>query len=241
MSPAAVEAIAKEAGLVIAPSCPVFLSFLAARLVTVGIGIEEGLPLMPAALLRLAATFSMTRNRYYREESTGRPVLLTGHYSQSVLLFHALAREANATGLQDLANRIYFLNTAQSSCDIHFEIDLPIKTHCDHPLGSVIGRATFGAEAGLVFADGCGIGNNWGRYPHIEGMLVMTSRSAVIGKTEIHGTVVLGRGATLIDAGRVENCLVVGEGRNVEFRPLDPAKVAALVPFSVRAATNAVG
>lgn len=221
-------------GLAFSPSYDGFLAFLTARLASVAVEAGDVAPLLPEALARVRASFALTRNKYYRDGASRTPRVLVGHYSQCVLIFHHLARRAFLAGREDLAHRLYFLNTSQSSCDIHHEIELPARVYCDHPLGAVIGRGEFGPSASLAFADGCGVGNNWGHYPRIEGDLIMTSRSAVIGRTIIRGAVVLGRGATLVDAGVVENCLVVGQGRDLRMKPLDPERFAELSPFLER-------
>lgn len=217
--------------LLLMPSAEVFHAFLALRLATVGLTPEAVEPHLEQALAATAKTHACLKAPSHRDAS-GNPLLGTAHYSQSALFLYRLARAAFLAGDEATADRIYFLNVAQSSCDLYHAVDLPIRTHCDHPLGSVVGRGRFSPSSTFVFADGCGIGNNWGIYPEVDGRLILSSRAAVIGRTTIRGTVVLARGATLIDAGLVEDCAVFGSGRDIVRRPLDEMKATELDPFA---------
>lgn len=217
--------------MIFLPSQSEFMRFLDGRLATVGLTLDRLGGSLATAIDRTAATFALDTGKD-RCDADGRPMLRTGHYSQMVLFLHNLSRAAYLAGDLDVADRVYFLNVSQSACDLLYEVDLPRRTHCDHPLGTIVGRGRFAAEAVFVFADGCCIGNNWGVYPQIDGRLVMSARSAVIGDTVIRGTVVLARGATLIDAGVIEDCLVFGAGSDLAFKPLPREKAAALIPFA---------
>ncbi len=207
-----------------------FREFLGVRLATVGVTIGDIELLLEPTYNKVSATFALIDRRYYRAED-GTPLLRTAHYSQSAVFLYHLSRQAYLSGDGHLADRIYMLNVSQSACDLFYEVELPQRVYCDHPLGSVIGRGHFTERSQLVFSDGCTIGNNWGVYPKIDGRLVLLSRSAVIGKTEISGTVVMARGAELIDAGSVENCWVFGSGRDVIFKPIDLQRANVLIPF----------
>ena len=218
--------------MIFLPSRSAYLTFLETRLATVGLSCDGLGALLPAALERAAARLSLDSGKYHRDDA-GRPTLRTAHYSQMALLLHDLARAAHLAGDDDTADRIYFLNVGQSGCDLHYAVDLPLRTHCDHPLGAIIGRGRFAPHIAFVFSDGCCIGNNWGVYPEIAGHPVMSGHSAVIGATEIRGTVVLARGATLIDAGVVEDSMVFGSGPGLVRRPLDRERAAALIPFAI--------
>lgn len=195
--------------ILLLPTEPVFFGFLEKRLATVGLALSALEPYLTSAMQTTARRFSTIRSKYYRD-GEGRSVLRTAHYSQSILFLYELSRCAYLAGDIVLADKLYFLNVGTGACDLFYEIDLPIRTHCDHPLGAVIGRGDFGPDSALAFTSGCNIGNNWGCYPRIEGCLLMYPQSAVLGETTILGTVVMSRGSCLQDAGEVSDCIVFG-------------------------------
>ena len=217
--------------MIILPSGPEFSNFLTVRLATVGLTIECLGAALPIAFARMANTLALNSDKYCRN-AAGQPTLRMAHYSQMTLFLYNLARAIYLAGDPETANRVYFLNTSQSSCDLFYEVALPLRVHCDHPLGTIIGRGYFDPDMALVFSDGCCIGNNWGIYPEIQGNLAMMPRSAVIGATEIRGTVILARGASLIDAGIVEDCIVFGPSGETR-KSLDLHKAASFFPFKL--------
>ena len=59
-----------------------------------------------------------------------------------------------------MSDLIYYLNKILHSIDCYFEIKLPTKFGVEHPLGSVLGRASY--SEGLFIYQGCTIGGNKG-------------------------------------------------------------------------------
>lgn len=204
--------------ILLLPSESEFLGFLEARLATVGLALSSLEPYLASALETTARRFSTVKSKYYRD-SDGRGVLRTAHYSQWILFLYELSRRAYLAGDLALADKLYYLNVGTGACDLFYEVEIPIRSHCDHPLGAVIGRAHFDPESALAFTSGCNIGNNWGRYPRIKGCLLMYPQSAVLGETTISGTVVMSRGSCLQDAGAVSDCIVFG-ARGERRKPL---------------------
>lgn len=202
-----------------------FDQFLSLRLATVGLGLAD----LPEGVLEGTRAFSrarhgLVRNRHYRDPTDGTPLLNPWHYASHALFLHTLGRSCWLKGAADIAERIYFLNVSTTSCDLFHQVDLPLRTCCDHPLGSVIGRASFGPAAALSFAQGCTVGNNRGVYPCILGQLHLYSGAALLGACRVEGMVVLGQGISLIDAGLLCDVLVrqTGEGRVIV--PLTPER-----------------
>jgi len=111
---------------------------------------------------------------------------------------------------------------SHTACDLYYEVALPVKTSCDHPIGAVIGRGSFSNDSSLQFSSGCNIGNNNGVYPKIEGNLLKLPGSTLVGNTLIRGNVVMGKGAYLKDAGLIENKIVFGNDPKNIFKNLSP-------------------
>jgi serine acetyltransferase len=176
--------------------------------------------------------FSCNRSRYLTDPDKGETYLRAWHYSSLVLVLHALARQLYLTGSQLLSEKVYFSQISHTSCDIYYEVALPLRTSCDHPLGAVIGRGTFGPNSSLQFSSGCNIGNNNSIYPEIEGNLLLLPSAALVGKTIIKGNVVLGRGAYVKDAGVIQDKLVFGTAPNNIFKEISLQKFASLSMFT---------
>lgn len=175
--------------------------------------------------------FKLIKNKYYKNDN-GEPVINAYHYSQTILFLQCLSHEHYINSLTtidnnikqkyiDIANRIYYLNTVSGNCDLFYETNYPIKMFCDHPLGSVIGRAKFDEKASLSFAQNCNIGNNKNIYPVIKGNLVMFPNSSLLGNTTIKGTVVLSNGAYVKDEGELEDILIFGRSPNIIKKKID--------------------
>ena len=49
-----------------------------------------------------------------------------------------------------LADKLYYLNKMMNGVDLYHQIELPAVWGCEHPMGSIMGRATFG-EAQKVY------------------------------------------------------------------------------------------
>ncbi len=176
--------------------------------------------------------FSANRSKYFRNSDKGETYLRAWHYSQLVLVLHAVARDLSLHGETELSERVYFAMVSNTACDIYYEVNLPIKTSCDHPLGAVIGRGRFEEKASFQFSSGCNLGNNNGVYPEISGNLLMLPGSTLVGKTFISGNVVLDKGAYLKDAGVIENKIAFGSHPNNIYKDLAPEFFDTLSMFS---------
>lgn len=168
----------------------------------------------------LLSRFRVNRSKYFSDNQKKEVYLRSWHYSQLVLVLHALARHLHLNDLSFLGERVYFAMVSHTSCDVFYEVDLPVMSSCDHPLGAVIGRGYFGTNSLLQFSSGCNIGNNNGVYPEIDGNLIMLPGATVVGSTHICGNVVLGKGAYLKDAGLIENKIVFGSYPQNTFKDL---------------------
>ena len=203
--------------IIFKPDEKTFYKFLSKRLNTVDLKLEDINDILNITLKNTYKRFSNIKNKYYNNNN--KIYLNTGHYSQMILFLYELSRQVYLKSINnkekdkliDIANKIYFLNVSQSSADLYYEIKLPLKLFCDHPLGAVIGRGKFSENSSLSFTSGCNIGHNKSIYPEIDGDLIMLPKSTVLGKTEIKGIVVLSYGCYVKDEGVLENVLLFGK------------------------------
>jgi serine O-acetyltransferase len=207
------------------PSEKEFFEFLKIRFATVGIDFDEIKQYLLASLEISEKRFLLTKSKYLTNESGKIAQFRATHYSSHSLILYQLARECFLKDRRDMAEKIYFLNTSTTSTDLFYEVDLPLRTGCDHPLGSVIGRAIFEKSSSLFFCQNCNIGNNIDSnglavYPDVSGNLYMNPRSMIIGRCIIRGTVVLANGAYVKDHGVLENVVVFGASPNLILKPI---------------------
>ena len=93
-------------------------------------------------------------------------------------------------GGASVSDKLYALNKAMASVDLFYQVELPDIFTFDHPLGSVMGRASYSDY--FTFSQGCTVGNNRGIYPRFGQSVFMLSDSKVIGDCEIGSNVIIG-------------------------------------------------
>jgi serine O-acetyltransferase len=96
-----------------------------------------------------------------------------------------------------------------SSADIYYEIDLPSIFMCDHPVGTVLGRAKYGNY--FSFSQNCTIGNNKGLYPTLGDFVVMHANSMIIGNSVIGSNVIISANTYIKDQIIPSNSLVFND------------------------------
>lgn len=219
------------------PSKKAFFEFLKIRFATVGIDFNEIERYLLASLEISEKRFRSVKTKYFVNSSNGNARFIATHYSGHALILYQLSRECFLNDRLDLAEKIYFLNIATTSSDLFFEVNLPLRTGCDHPLGTVIGRADFSSESMLFFNQQCTIGGNFdlhgrARYPKIDGLIFLHPKSSLIGDVQCSGVVILGNNTYVKDIGVVKDCLIFGESPNLTIKPLTKQIVANHSLFS---------
>ena len=213
------------------PSKKEFFEFLKIRFATVGIDFNEIEQYLLASLEISEKRFQLNRSKYFTSGDERRARFSATHYSSHALLLYQLSRECFLQGRIDLAEKIYFLNISTTATDLFYEVDLPLRTGCDHPLGSVIGRANFGADSSLFFRQNCNIGGNRDIngtpiYPEVLGSLYMNPRSSIIGRCIVVGNVILANGVYVKDHGVLENVVVFGTSPDLIVKPISDALIS---------------
>ena len=93
----------------------------------------------------------------------------------------------------------------------------------DHPVGTVIGRATFGNY--FSFCQGCTVGNNKGIFPIFGEYVTMLSDSKVLGNCNIGNNVIIGANAYIKDENIPSNTIVLGISPNLIIKPNNIGKL----------------
>jgi len=103
-----------------------------------------------------------------------------------------------------IADKAYALNKALHALDAFYEVELPEVFALQHPVGTVLGRATYSDY--FICYHNCTVGANLENdYPSFGRGVVMYGGSRVIGKTAVGENTLVSTGAIVIDGGRLEN------------------------------------
>lgn len=160
---------------------------------------------------RLERCFGPNPNKYYhRNNETYFNPFHSGQYN---VFLYIMSNEIWKAGNSLLADKIYYLNKVLNANDLFYEVELPEFFCCDHPVGSVMGRAKYGN--GFRFTQCCTVGNNHGIYPIIGNNVRMCAYSSIIGDCHIGDNVTLGAHAAVKDEDVPANSIVFGQSPNL--------------------------
>jgi serine O-acetyltransferase len=165
----------------------------------------------PSTLKKLEKCFSNTTNIYYRKNN--KTYFNPYHSSQYCIFLYYLSNMCSKSGAKDLADRIYFLNKALNAVDLYHEVNLPEVFYTDHPVGSVIGRASFSNH--FSFTQNCTVGHNKGFSPHFGEHVHMYSGAKVIGKCSVADYCLISSGCCIKDTDIPCGSIVYGISPNL--------------------------
>jgi serine O-acetyltransferase len=163
------------------------------------------------AINRLEQCFQSINLPYYRKD--GNPFfnhLHGDHYSSFLYL---LSRQAYLNGFESVASKIFLLNKALFGIDAFYTIQLPESFVFVHPIGTILGRATYSNF--FVVYQGVTIGANAnGVYPTFSERTILFSNSSIIGDSKIGSDFIIGAKSSLINSLVPNNKVVVGNYPN---------------------------
>ena len=172
------------------------------------------------ALTRAKHCFSYTRfNRYYWKD--GRTFFNPFNGAQYCIFLYYLSNTLWQRGGESLiCDKVYGLNRALHAVDLFYEVQLPDVFFTDHPVGTVLGRATYGRY--FSFIQNCTVGNNDdGSYPVFGENVRMLSASRVVGSSQIGDNVIIASGA-FVKNEKIPSCsLVFGQSPDLVIKHKD--------------------
>jgi len=165
-------------------------------------------PIVREALARLEHCFSRIHRKYYTFESRVHFDHLNSDHMAAFLYFvsNSAFRTAGDTAL---ATKLFYLNKAMHGIDLYFSVPMPDTFLLVHPVGTVIGAATYGDY--LVVYQNCTIGADAGIYPTFGEGTVLYSRVSVLGNSTVGDNVVFAANSFVVNADVPANSLVVGQ------------------------------
>lgn len=143
------------------------------------------------------------------------------HTSQYLIFLYYLSNTLWHNEFDELAGKIYYLNKIMNAVDIFYQVELPETFGCEHPVGSVIGRAKIGKD--FYFYQNCTVGstadsNNDYIHPVIGENVCMYANSAILGKCVIGNNVNVGSGTIIKNQDVPSNSTVFGISPNLVIK-----------------------
>jgi serine O-acetyltransferase len=188
------------------------------------------------ALPFLERCFNSNRNKYYRN-SDGYLVFNPYHSAQYTIFLYYLSHLSWKKDPDcDLPAKIYYLNKLMNGCDLFYEIELPDIFYLDHPVGSVLGRASYSNY--FVFQQNCTVGNNKGIYPTFGEFVWLHANTSVIGNSNIGNNVFISAGTFIKDTDISDNTVVFGKSPDLILKHKQPEYFYSRSPFTIHGVNN---
>lgn len=178
----------------------------------------DWLDIVACGLERVGVCFAGIRQRYYRN---GAGEVLFDHLNtdQYAAYLYLLSNVAfRQVGNERLAAKLYALNKALHALDLFYEVDLPEIFAFVHPVGTVIGRATFGNY--LCVYQNCTIGGDLeGNHPCLGEGVVMFGGARLLGKASLGANCLLSAGTIVNGESVGDNSVVFGSSPHLTVKP----------------------
>lgn len=167
--------------------------------------------LTDSAISRLEFCFSHIRINYFNDGK--QPIFNHLNGDQYSMFLYWMSFLAN-TELErtDIASKVYLLNKSLHGIDAYYEVELPSIFLFVHPLGTVLGRASY--QDYLLVYQRCGIGTNKGSYPNLGKHLTLHPGSSILGSSNIGNNCAIASDSILIDRNLDDNQTYIGNPRS---------------------------
>lgn len=163
--------------------------------------------IMPIVIERMDYCFSQIHKKYYFDK--GHSVfnhLNSDHYA---MFLYWIANEAYKNQFINLAEKAFFLNKALHGVDAFYSIKLPDVFLFVHPIGTILGNASYSNY--LVVYQNVTVGSDInGIYPQFGQANVLYSKSSVIGSCVLGNNVGVGANSFLRNSQIPDNSIAVG-------------------------------
>lgn len=155
-------------------------------------------------------------NKYFKKGN--KSYFSYTHSGQYLMYLYFFSNEFSKNNEVSLKDKFYYLNKILHSVDIYAEVELPEVFFLEHPIGTVLGRATYGEN--FFAMQGCTIGGNKNSYPILGNNLKMYSNSKILGKCNIGHNVVIGANTYIKDTNIPDFSMVFGQFPNLIIKDI---------------------
>ena len=168
------------------------------------------------ALDRLEYSFSRIKKKYYQENNDVTFNHLNADHMAAFLYF--LGNSIwERSGEVELPVKLSYLNKILHGLDLFYSIKMPKIFMLVHPLGSVIGNATYSDY--LVIYQNCTVGAVDTDYPVFGKGVVLYSRTSVVGNCRVGGDVVFAANSAIVNCNVPPHTIVLGCYPHCCFKP----------------------
>lgn len=179
---------------------------------------------IPEALSRLEVCIAGIDNKYFHRDGdaffspfhSGQWLIFLCFLANTVSTRHGFSDAEKIRRAKTLADKIYYLNKIMHSVDIYHEVELPSVFFLEHPVGTVLGRASY--QDGFMAYQGCTVGGNKGHYPVLGRNFRMMSGSKILGKSRVGDNVTLAANAYVKDTDIPDGATVFGASPSLVFK-----------------------
>jgi serine O-acetyltransferase len=159
------------------------------------------------SLDRVRLCFDAINLRYYRKENDSYFNHLHGDHYASFL--YLMSYYAFKQGDEILAAKLFLLNKTMFGIDAFYRIELPNHFIFVHPIGTILGNATYNDY--FVVYQGVTIGSTTkGVYPKFSKATILYANSSIIGECYTGENFVLAANASMVNQKIDDNSLVLG-------------------------------
>lgn len=130
-----------------------------------------------------------------------------GRLDDILLADYRKSRQAFLEGDRLRADQLYSANRRLHAIDLYYEVALPEHVKLIHPLGTVLGRATYGDY--LVCYQNCGVGSTVDHdYPVLGEGVCLFPGSRILGRSVIGNNVFLQANVVVLNETIPDDCIV---------------------------------
>lgn len=170
----------------------------------------------PLVIEKLYKCFLNIDNKYFKHENE-RLKFSYAHSGQYLIYLYFYSR-IFADLKHPLKDKLYYLNKIMHGVDIYCEVELPETFYFEHPIGMILGRASYGNN--FIAMQGCTVGGNKGIYPIIGMNVKMFSQSKTLGNCNIGNNVWISANTYIKDQDVPSNCIVFGSSPNLIIKEI---------------------
>lgn len=175
---------------------------------------------VPLALSDIEENFLEVKNKRFFDEDSQEVMFSSFVSVQWMIFLYRLSNRiwrSNPNNTPKEADLVYYLNKSLHANDWFYQINLPKHFMCEHPLSSVLGKASYGDY--LFVYQGTTIGGNRRNgelsYPVLGNNVTMYANSTILGDTIIGNNVIISANTYIINTNIPDNCIVFGSSPNL--------------------------
>lgn len=164
------------------------------------------------ALERLEFSHSHINKKYYQIDKS--PVFnhLNADHFASFLWFLGNTIFTHSDD-EVLPTKLSYLNKIMHGIDLFYSVSMPDIFMLVHPVGSIIGHASF--KNYLMIYQNCSIGAVDSEYPTFGEGVVLYSKSSVLGASKLGDNVVIGANTLIVNSSVSNDTVIVGQKPNL--------------------------